>query len=160
MFKAHLLHKTKTKPRYLQQDQNKRQNPEFLLPFKGLSFLTLKQLLSCYPGSLAFSGCSLTSGSLPFLHVGPVLPSAMWLLWIQGLSNILANLFTRWVRACPFIHLGLYLFQAWVCISFRPGINQVLCQNAQLTPQTSACSGWVHLLTNPFFSPSLNDRPL
>lgn len=37
LLKAHLLHKTKTNPGYLQQDQNKRQNSEFLLPFKGLS---------------------------------------------------------------------------------------------------------------------------
>ena len=52
---AHLLHKNQTRPSHPQQDQHKKQCPEFLLHFKVLLFGAHMYLLSSHPGSLACS---------------------------------------------------------------------------------------------------------
>ena len=75
----------------LSQTKNQRQSPEFLIPFKVLSFGNHRQSLRGHPGNSA-SLPATVSAQVPSWNscVGPVLSLAMLLLGSEGLMNTLA----------------------------------------------------------------------
>ena len=90
--KAHLLHKTQTKLSHPQQDQSKRQCPEFLFHFKVLSSRFLGSCEAVIQVAYLVHSCCSASGSL----LEAVWGTSMATQLLGPQSHMLLDVGTHW----------------------------------------------------------------